>query len=216
MIEQLRHGRITLALHRLSSGDDSHRPLLLLHGLGEQTPATVPSWAARWAGPVWGLDFTGHGRSSMPRGGGYSAETLLADTDAAIERLGEVSVIGRGVGGYVALLIAGARPALVHGAIIDDGPGLTGGGSQPSGPTFVTPAYPSTATPDPYALVELSRDIRPPDYATRFARFAVDNASVDEPLVISARIRPDWLVAVAAEAGVVSRPFDTAVAHLGR
>ena len=36
-----------------------------------------------WPGPVYGLDFTGHGASTVPVGGGYSAEMLLADADTA-------------------------------------------------------------------------------------------------------------------------------------
>ena len=52
------------------------RPLLLLHGLGERSPTAVPDHLAAWPGPVWALDFTGHGASSVPRGGGYTAEML--------------------------------------------------------------------------------------------------------------------------------------------
>ncbi|NLA35286.1 MAG: hypothetical protein GX868_06315, partial [Actinobacteria bacterium] len=55
----LRHARMDLALHQLRGGDG--RALLLLHGLGERTPLRVPRWAAAWNGPIWGLDFTGHG-----------------------------------------------------------------------------------------------------------------------------------------------------------
>ena len=208
----LRHGRIDLALHRLRSGEG--RPLLLLHGLGEATPRRVPPWAEPWSGPVWGLDFTGHGDSTMPRAGGYSAETLLADTNAAIEHLGEVSIVGRGLGGYVALLAAGARPATVHGAVIDDGPGLAGGGPVPGSPTFVVPPTRSSVTPDPFALLELARDIRPPDYAVTFARFALERSPIAEPIVVAARILPDWLEAVAAEQGVVSRPLPAAIRSL--
>ncbi|MGZ4770642.1 MAG: hypothetical protein ACXVLX_18420 [Ilumatobacteraceae bacterium] len=70
----LRHNKIDLALHRLSEGDGT--ALLLLHGLGESSPASVPDWAVRWPGPVAALDFTGHGRSTVPPGGGYTAEIV--------------------------------------------------------------------------------------------------------------------------------------------
>lgn len=209
----LRHGRIDLALHRVRDGVG--RPLLLLHGLGEATPRRVPDWAAGWHGPVWGLDFTGHGDSTVPRAGGYSAEALLADTNAAIEHLGEVSIVGRGLGGYIALLAAGARPTMVHGAVIDDGPGLAGGGPVPGSPTFVVPPTRSSTAPDPFALLELARDVRPPDYAVSFARFALERSPIAVPIVVSARIRPDWLEAVAGEQGVVSRPLQVAIGNLG-
>ena len=78
----LRHGRIGLALHQLRPG--AGRPLLLLHGLGEQSPTEVPAASAAWPGPVCALDFTGHGRSDAPRGGGYTAEILMGDVDAAL------------------------------------------------------------------------------------------------------------------------------------
>ena len=57
-----RHGRIGLALHQLRPGPG--RPLLLLHGLGEQSPTEVPAASAGWPGPVCALDFTGHGGST--------------------------------------------------------------------------------------------------------------------------------------------------------
>ena len=39
-VERLRHAKVELALHTLREGEG--RPLLLLHGLGERTPAAVP------------------------------------------------------------------------------------------------------------------------------------------------------------------------------
>ncbi|MFN8049986.1 MAG: alpha/beta hydrolase [Acidimicrobiales bacterium] len=203
----LRHGRIELALHRLTEGEvPGHRPLLMLHGLGERTPAAAPSWVDVWPGPVWGLDFTGHGRSTLPRGGGYTAEMLLGDADAALEHLGEATVVGRGLGGYISLLLAGARAARVHGAVICDGPGIAGGGIQPGSPFVVIPRFGLGETPDPFAMVELARDVRPPDYALNYVRFAFESAPVADPIVVSATVRPEWLAAVAAEPGVLELP----------
>jgi len=211
----LRHGRIDLALHRLSVASSGH-PLLLLHGLGERTPSTAPSWTAVWPGPVWGLDFTGHGRSTLPRGGGYTAELLLGDADAALEHLGEATVVGRGLGGYVALMLAGARASRVLGAVICDGPGIAGGGIQPGSPFVVVPRFGLGETPDPFAMVELARDVRPPDYALNYVRFAFEAASVADPIVVSAVVRPEWLAAVAAEPGVVAATRDEALAGYAR
>jgi pimeloyl-ACP methyl ester carboxylesterase len=197
----LTHNKVDLALHCLRPGD--RRPLLLLHALGERTPDRVPGWAADWPGPVYGLDFTGHGDSTVPRGGGYTSELLLADADAALAELGEATVVGRGVGAFVALMLAGSRPAQVRGAVLADGPGLAGG---PTGPTsqFFVALEARTTAPDPYALFELARDLRPPDYATLFVRLAVDGSGLDEPIAVTAIVRPPWLAAVVDEVGVVT------------
>lgn len=158
---------MTLALHALRE-QGAGRPLLWLHGLGERAPEGVPEGLAAWPGPIHALDFTGHGASTLPRGGGYTAELLLADADAALAQLGSATLLGRGLGAYVALLLAGGRPGAVRGAILCDGPGLAGGGPD-VGPPRVDLPEPVAGPPDPLALHELSRDVRPPDYAIMFA-----------------------------------------------
>lgn len=198
----VRHHRIELALHQLSEGEQpSFRPLLLLHGLGERTPDTPPP-GVQWPGPIYGLDFTGHGRSTVPVGGGYTSEILVGDVDAALERLGQVTVLGRGLGGYIALLIAAARPAQVMGAIISDGPGLAGGGIHPGSVSVPYPAPDADELPDPFALIELAADVRPPDYAQSWVRFVTERSGLARPIVVASVIRPEWVAAVAAETGV--------------
>lgn len=203
---RLRHNRIDLALHKVRDGEG--RPLLLLHGLGEKSPATVPDHVAPWPGPIWALDFTGHGASTVPKGGGYFAEVLMGDVDMALAHLGTATLYGRGLGAYVALLIAGARPELVQGAILDDGPGLSGGGIEPGSPYTQQQPLPQNGSPDPYALAELSRDVRPPDYATTFARQAATLSGLDVAIAVVGVVRPPWLEAVANEPGVqvLTRP----------
>lgn len=197
----LRHNRIELALHELREGEG--RALLLLHGLGERSPeAPPPEVAAAWPGPIVALDFTGHGRSTVPRGGGYTAEVLMADADAALTHLGQATLLGRGLGAYVALLLAGARAADVRGAVLADGPGLAGGGSMPASPSIQFPDPRATAPPDPFAFAELTTDVRPPDYASSFVRQANHLSGLDEPLTVVAHVRPQWLEAVVAEPGV--------------
>lgn len=213
----VRHNRIDLALHRLAAGAsnpgdgrpvpgepgrDGAWPLLLVHGLGERSPDTVPEHLASWPGDVWALDLTGHGASARPVGGGYTCEFLMADVDAALAQIGPATVHGRGVGAYVALLIAGARPDLVRGAILDDGPGLAGGGPDPPSPFVLTEPLARPGTPDPYALLELSHDVRPPDYAATYARQAATLSGLDTAIVVCAETRPPWLAAVASEPGV--------------
>lgn len=214
----LTHVGVELALHRLRDGDG--RPLLCLHGLGEETPAAVPRPLAAWPGPIWGLDLTGHGSSSVPAGGGYTAEVLMADADHALAHLGEATVVGRGLGAYVALLIAGARPATVAGAILADGPGLAGGGPSPNSPVSLRPAGAASsdptgsgATPDPYALIELARDVRPADYATTFVRQALQFSGLDVPVTVVGVVRPPWLAAVVDQQGVVTDSLGGALAR---
>lgn len=200
---RLRHNRIDLALHELRQ--QPGRTLLILHGLGESSPESVPVWAEQWPGSIAALDFTGHGLSTVPRGGGYTSEMLLGDADAALAHLDRdgrgITVLGRGLGAYIALQLAGGRAAHVVGAVLCDGPGLAGGPSEPVSQNFFAPPW-SGRAPDPYALVELGRDLRPPDYATAFVRLAVGGARCEQPISVAARFRPPWLQAVVAEPGV--------------
>ena len=234
------HGRVRLALHQLrgrasedsrlarpatgedsrlarpATREDSHANLLLLHGLGERSPSAVPAALSSWPGPVAALDMTGHGSSSIPAGGGYSCEVLMADVDCALAELGPCTIMGRGLGGYVGLLIAGARSSLVRGLIIDDGPGLAGGGVRPGSTLLAVPDAAvrpdGDGTPDPYALLELSTDIRPPDYAQNFVHMALQGP-LDEPISVCGISRPPWLSAVVECYGVRTEPLAVALAR---
>lgn len=208
-VRVLHHGAAKLALHTLRPGAD--RPLLLLHGLGERSPERVPDHVAGWPGSIHALDFTGHGGSTVPAGGGYTAEVLMGDADAALAELGPVTVLGRGLGAYIALLLSGARAAQVRGAILADGPGLVGGGIRPSSPHVARIATPRVVPPDPLALAELSRDVRPPDYAVEFVRMAVQGSGLDQPIAVAAVVRPEWLAAVVGEFGVAELPLHRAL-----
>ncbi len=199
----LRHNRIRLALHELRGGEG--RPLLHLHGLAERSPAAVPAHLAGWPGPVWALDLSGHGDSDVAIGGGYFCEALMGDVDLAIGHLGAVTIYGRGLGAYVGLLAAGGRAELVQGTILADGPGLAGGGPTPGSPAVASAVSPPPpgGTPDPWALYELTRDVRPPDYATTYVRQAASRSGLDTPIAVVGVNRPPWLEAVAAEPGVL-------------
>lgn len=208
-ITWLTHGRSRLALHTLRTGEG--RPLLLLGGLGERTPTEVPPVAAAWAGPVVALDVTGHGASSLAPGGGYTAEVLMADVDAALAHLGPVTILGRGLGAYLALLAAGGRPDLVRGAILTDGPGLVGGGIRPGSPSIPTLAPHDGSTPDPLVLLEMSRDVRPTDYAVEYVRLANEWSGLEHPIAVCTVVRPEWLTAVADQPGVLDTTGPQAV-----
>jgi len=200
MIEHLQHNRIRLVLHTLRAA--SGMPLLLLHGLGERSPATLPSLYAAWPGPVYALDFTGHGASQIPRGGGYSCELLMADVDIALAHLGKATLAGRGLGAYIALLVAGARPAQTHGAILLDGPGLAGGGTPAKNPYIPVVDQAQLAPPDPFAMAELATDARPGPYAATFAMMADIGSPLAQPLAVCAREQPEWLAAVMTTLGL--------------
>lgn len=200
-IRELTHNKITLALHELKNG--SGTPLLILHGLGESSQMPVDPWSS-WSGPVFGLDFTGHGESTVPKGGGYTCELLLGDVDVSLAEIGPATILGRGLGAYVGLMIAGVRPDLVQGVVLADGPGLHGGGEDMTSGTWFVPADANGQAPDPYALFELSNDVRPADYATNFVHLVLAASGLDVPLSVVAKNRAAWLTAVVNEPGVIS------------
>jgi pimeloyl-ACP methyl ester carboxylesterase len=219
----LRHNKVDLALHLLRDerhdplkSDQPGRPLLLLHGLGDASPRTVPSWTESWPDRIAALDFTGHGASTIPGGGGYSSETLMADADHALAYLTDgdpersITVLGRGLGAYIALQIAGARASQIHGAILADGPGLAGGPTGPSSQSFFSLATDDIA-PDPYALIELGRDLRPGDYAMSFVQLALAGSPASAPISVTCKFRPKWLAAVADAPGVVESTVTAAL-----
>ena len=125
---RIKHGRVSLELHELVRRDGP--ALLLLHALY----GSHSDWGESpgcWPGAVYGLDFSGHGGSAWVTGGGYTAELLAGDADAALAQIGHATLAGAGIGAYVALLLAGARPEHVPAALLLPGAGLEGGGAAP-------------------------------------------------------------------------------------
>ncbi|WBL36069.1 hypothetical protein O0235_00080 [Tepidiforma flava] len=204
----LQHNRVKLALHTLREAPGPR--LLLLHALGDRSPERLSGEVERWPGAVYALDFTGHGSSSVPAGGGYTAEVLMGDADVALAAIGPATVVGRGLGGYIGLLLAGARPGEVRGVAILDGAGLAGGGDTP-GPAVVRGVPGALSAPDPFALVELGSDLRPRQYVRRFAELATEHSPLANPIAVCGRQRPAWLEAVLEVPGVVEEPLEAAL-----
>jgi pimeloyl-ACP methyl ester carboxylesterase len=161
----LRHGRIWLELHERRRGDGV--PLLLLHGLGGSARDFGSGYDA-WGGPVYALDFSGHGASERLRGDAYYPELLAADGDAALAEIGSAALAGVGLGAYVALLLAGARSEAVPGALLSPGAGLDGGGAEPD-PGAPEGLAHALAEGDAALREALASDLRPPEYAAELA-----------------------------------------------
>lgn len=196
---RLQHGRTTLELYELQPG--SGAGMLLLHELY----GSADDWrcqAQAWPGPVYGLDFSGHGQSDALGGGAYSCEMLTGDADCALAECGAVALAGAGLGAYVALLLSGARPQQVRATLLLPGRGLAGAGAVPRFeeiPPLVEDDTPRTdGGPDPLLYV-LERDVRPVEYATAFASRAQALLLSEDEME-----RPPWWHAVRSVAGSVA------------
>ncbi len=207
----LEHVRSRLALHELRDGQG--HPLLILHGLGERSPSAAPEIVQGWKGPIFALDFTGHGASSVPVGGGYTCEALMSDADAVLAELGPVTLLGYGLGGYVGLLLFGSRPTEIKGLVIEDGPGLDGGGGRPTSPRLlhVSVSDLDGSTPDPWAMAELASDIRPPSYAADHVRQIEALSELELAISVTSLGRPEWLTAILESPVVVESDAATAL-----
>ena len=211
---ELQHLRVRLALHCLREAPGP--TLLLLHALGEQSPDAVPVECAAWTGSVYALDFSGHGASMMPRGGGYTCEALMGDADAALAHLGPVTVFARGLGAYIAVLLAGARPELVRGVVLCDGQGLAGGGTSFDSVLHARRALALCANVDPRALIELEIDPRPAQYANAFAQQAAENSGLARPFSVCCEQRPEWLAMIVAGLGLKTASVAESLAYYAR
>jgi pimeloyl-ACP methyl ester carboxylesterase len=197
----LQHGRVRLALHQLSQEEGP--TLLLLHALYESSR----SWGdlpQHWPGAVYGLDFSGHGESDRIRGGAYFAEILMGDADVALAHIGPAAIAGAGIGAYVALLLAGARPDQVPAALLLPGAGLAGGGADPDYTApFAVPIAAASADgggeTDPFLRL-LESDVRPPDYAGRFA------SAARRLFLVEDSTPPPWWSEVARSASAEQAP----------
>lgn len=210
---RLHHGRVTLALYEIRPGNGP--AVLLLHelyGRADDWRTQMPAWS----GPVYALDFCGHGESDAVAGGAYFAELLAGDADRALDHCGAIALAGAGVGAYVSLLLSAARAERVRGALLLPGCGLSGGAASPRfdrpPPLVEDVGSRAAAGPDPLLYV-LERDVRPIDYATSFASRARRLLLAEDGTE-----RPPWWNAVreGATSTVITDTVDRAFAELAR
>lgn len=194
---ELKHGRVSLRLHELRSREaasSERAPLLLLHALGSCSSDWSDAWRS-WEGAVYALDFSGHGESDRVSGRTYYPEFFVMDADLALEAIGDRAyLVGAGLGAYVAMLLAGARPDRIAGALLLPGRGLVSGGEAPD---FDQPAVgirgwqermeesarEFSHSADPFVAAS-ENDLRPLDYVSDF----VDAAS---RLLLCESVSPD-------------------------
>jgi pimeloyl-ACP methyl ester carboxylesterase len=220
-VTRIRHGRIELALYGRPA--DAGPTLLLMHALHDSSAAAVD--AVAWPGPVHALDFAGHGASDWLHGGGYTPELFAADADMALAHLGQaanrVCLAGAGVGAYAALLLAGARPDVIVGALLAPGEGLGSGAGEPDfdrRPVRWAPLDVAgrDADSDP-ALARLNDEFKPREYVQAFAERA-RRLILLESAEVPARPRPGWWDVARAQPGaeIVGPDFETGLAALAR
>ncbi len=216
---KLHNGRVAIDLLPLSAGEGE--PLLLLHALGGRTTDWDEEAIAAWPGPVHGLDFAGHGRSGWSTGG-YYPEFYLADADLALQALGDrATLAGAGVGAYVALLLAGARPNAIRAALLMPGLGLAGGGDAPNyddrliksiadyDDQVESDALSYAPGTDPIVST-CQHDLRPVDYVSAYAAAA---GSIFLSGVVGSEIEePSWWKAVRTAGSCSEAPAEIVAA----
>lgn len=214
---RLTHGRTEIELHLKKKGQGT--AVLLLHELGGSHADFNGVAFDGWPGPVYALDFAGHGASGHVAGNGYYPEYFLADADIAMSAAAveaktktksevEFVVVGAGIGGYVALMLAAARSERVAAALVLPGRGLGGGGLVPD---FGKPGYKgleaweaevaelaSHYQPGTDPMVSAcERDLRPAPYVEELAA-GVRRLLLSDAVVASGEVPSWWSLAMNA------------------
>ncbi len=109
---------------------------------------------------------------------------------------------------------AGGRPKLVQGTILLDGRGLAGGGTVPRA-IDVRGAPDQRTALDPFALIELAEDLRPPDYAASFAKIAREASGLDTPISVCTGAEAAWIEAVLEDPGAKRCELNEALSRYG-
>jgi pimeloyl-ACP methyl ester carboxylesterase len=119
-----------VALHGVQNAA-AGTPLVLLHGVGRrwQDWLGVRPALEAW-GPVWALDFRGHGWSRRAPDGAYRVADHVADVVRWLDEMAShapVAIVGHSLGGMVAAGAAAARPGRVAAVVLEDPPFATMG-----------------------------------------------------------------------------------------
>ena len=196
----LDHNRVELALHTLPR---RRRPGRCCCSTASASARPTPCRLRPRPGPgrSTALDFTGHGASTLPVGGGYTAEILLADADAALaaprrghrrrpwaRRLRRAAAGGRPLRARPrrrARRRPRACPAARARRRRNRLRARTGRQHRPIRTRWSSWPRPASA--------RLRGHLRPP---------GVQGSELDEPITVVARFRPPWLRAVVDEPGV--------------
>ena len=177
--------------------------LLLLHGLGERSPARAAR-EPRAPGPVPSARSTSPAtaRRRCRAAAATPRSVLMGDADAALARArrGDAASAAGSAPTWRCCSPARARGrCAARSSATDPASPAAVPARQPRDPLRRSAAQ---APPDPFALVELARDVRPPDYATTFVRLATELSGLARPVSVCAVERPEWLRAVLEEPGV--------------
>jgi pimeloyl-ACP methyl ester carboxylesterase len=119
-----------VALHGVQSAG-AGTPLVLLHGVGRRWQDWLGVRPAMEAwGPVWALDFRGHGWSNRAADGAYRVADHAADAVRWMDEMTSqepVVLVGHSLGAMVAAAVAAARPERVAAVVLEDPPFATMG-----------------------------------------------------------------------------------------
>ncbi len=123
-----------LAYHVRRWPGDAARRMVLLHGWMDVSASfqfLVDALAGDW--DVYAPDWRGYGLSEWPRADCYWFPDYLADLDALLEAIqpdAPVNLVGHSLGGNVAALYAGIRPARVARFVNLEGFGMPASGAE--------------------------------------------------------------------------------------
>jgi pimeloyl-ACP methyl ester carboxylesterase len=209
-MRRLEHGRVQLALRERRSAPGP--VLLAVHALG----GSGADWGGAldaWPGSAYALDLTGHGESAPLRGDGYYPELLAGDVDVAADAVGATHLVGRGLGAYLALLVAGSRPGAIRAALLLPGRGLEG--SSVAVFTDVAARFEpfrqahelaQNGGPDSFLRI-LETDMRPADYVRTFGARAKQVLLAEDGTP-----RPPWWTGLRDLPSVGSAPVEVRAA----